>query len=180
MHSIDPTVSAIYLYKTLILLAGLICVCLGVWLFTRRLEGAPDNVAASSAKFFGVELTRPTAGALLVIVGAVIIVYGVTRPFSITTETGPSGQSGRNMPPDSTSRMVRPEPVAQPADVDSAVRTPDAPQAPSHAATPLAPVTTTTTTITDTAAAPQETKPGVRHKMEMHRRVVICDTCPTP
>jgi uncharacterized membrane protein len=81
MGAPDPNVLVIYGYKALVILIGFACICLGIWLAFKKVNDPVGDVDAKAGKAFGIKLTRPTASALLFIVGAIIIVYGVTRPF---------------------------------------------------------------------------------------------------
>jgi uncharacterized membrane protein len=88
MDAPDPNLLVIYGYKALVLLVGFACVCLGIWLAFKRVNTRVGNVNASAGKLFGIKLTQPTAAALLIIAGTVIIVYGVTRPFKYDSGGG--------------------------------------------------------------------------------------------
>lgn len=103
MGAPDPNVLVIYGYKALVLIIGFACICLGIWLAFKRVNDPVGNVNANAGKAFGIKLTRPTASALLFIVGAVIIVYGVTRPFRYdsgggATQSSPEDQGGAGDP----------------------------------------------------------------------------------
>jgi hypothetical protein len=105
MGAPDPNVLVIYGYKALVLIIGFACICLGIWLAFKRVNDPVGNVDAKAGKAFGIKLTRPTASALLFIVGAVIIVYGVTRPFRYdrggsAIQSTPDDEGGADDPAD--------------------------------------------------------------------------------
>jgi len=111
MDAPDPNLLVIYGYKALVLLIGFACVCLGIWLAFKRVNTRVGNVDAHAGKLFGIKLTQPTAAALLIIVGAVIIVYGVTRPFKYDSNGGgiDTIQQPPTTPTDSTPTQVTPD-----------------------------------------------------------------------
>ncbi len=148
MNAPDPNVLIIYGYKTIVLLIGFACICLGIWLAFKRVDSPVGDVDAKAGKAFGIKLTKPTASALLFIVGAVIIVYGVTRPFRY--------DSGgiQSAPTEPTAKQ--PEPSAGGTPETHITARPAAPAVPGAA-------TTSESHIADTvpAAPPPVVSPGV-------------------
>jgi hypothetical protein len=140
MGAPDPNVLVIYGYKALVLLIGFACICLGIWLAFKRVNDPVGNVDANAGKAFGIKLTRPTASALLFIVGAVIIVYGVTRPFRYDSSGGaiqstPTGQADAK---DATGSPGTPETHIA-ADTTVSIDTPARPGQKSTSPTPSRP-----------------------------------------
>jgi uncharacterized membrane protein len=169
MGAPDPNVLVIYGYKALVILIGFACICLGIWLAFKKVNDPVGDVDAKAGKAFGIKLTRPTASALLFIVGAVIIVYGVTRPFRYDSGGGiqsrPSEAAGAG---DASTPSTTPETHIS-ADTTVAVD-PQAPADPgvhisdtAPAATPVAnPAVHIADTATARAADPRSTvSPGV-------------------
>ena len=97
MDSTTPMV-VIYLYKSLVVLVGLVCICLGAWLALRKVNARGGSIEASAGKLFGIKMTRPTIGTLLVVAGAVIIVFAVTRPFRYETNRPPVAPASPGAP----------------------------------------------------------------------------------
>ena len=145
MGAPDPNVLVIYGYKALVLIIGFACICLGIWLAFKRVNDPVGNVNANAGKAFGIKLTRPTASALLFIVGAVIIVYGVTRPFRYDSGGIQSEPTAK-----------QPEPSAGGTPETHIVASPPPPAAPGATTTPESHIADTVS-----AAPPPVVSPGV-------------------
>lgn len=154
----DPNLTMVYLYKLVVVFLGAGSIFLGYRLFMKGFTAPAGKIAVGDGRR-NFEMSKVAPGIFFALFGAVVIIVGVTRPFSFDTDDGGGTQPAAT---DTTGQH------RSSATLDSVKHT-DEEQA------PTSPIPQPHISICDTC--PTTAQPPGPSSVPHH--VVLCDTCPS-
>ncbi len=90
MSAANPNFLALLAYRSLILVVGLLLAWMGYQLFLRGLVQSSGNLEVRGGKNVTVKLSKAAPGIFFALLGAVIIVYSITRIIQLSETVSPA------------------------------------------------------------------------------------------
>ena len=94
MSAANPNFLALLGYRSLILIVGLLLAWMGYKLFLRGLVQPSGNLEIHGGKNITVKLSKAAPGIFFALLGAVIIVYSITRIIQLSETVSPALPAG--------------------------------------------------------------------------------------